>query len=150
MLQQNVANHPPRPDTDYEAFDELYNKLTALESGLSNLGKPPLEPIVDPETLIDLVGVAPNSTSVVLTNSLSFPAMITSIIASIPAAATGTLQIGKRLIPLTGGIQGGLNTLQMIVYPADVIQIINVSASGNVFLELMGGLLRGDRWRVLP
>lgn len=119
------------------AMWEMLRKLSLAEN---------IQPIVDPHVLIDEYQDLPASTVLNFVPQYNFPILCTSIIASIPAGATGTLIIGTRVIPLAGGLQPGLAQIQMVIFPQDTITLTS-STSGNLYLEIMGGRLMNDLWR---
>lgn len=103
---------------------------------------------VDPFVLVDFYDNIPNSTTLILKVPSDRPILVKSVSVVIPATATGTLQIGKRMIPLQAVTIPPLQGQFMIVFPADTIQLTS-SVSGNLYLEIMGNSLRGQNWRVI-
>lgn len=82
--------------------------------------------------------------SVTMKLNVSTPALIESIVWSIPAA-NGTLQVGGRNIPLTSN-NGSWTGLKMVVYPEDIIVLTSTTA-GQIYIELMGKVFKdSSRW----
>lgn len=106
----------------------------------------------DNSILIDEFNFAPNSTSVTLTPQLQYPALIQSIIASIPGSTAGTLTIGSGARQRQFGIvpgQAPLNNIAMVIYPNDIFTLTITGGTGLVALEVMGLGLKGQEWRVI-
>lgn len=94
-----------------------------------------------------------NGTSVTLNPNIDRPALITSFIASIPSGTSGILTIGaagqggnKRQINISPNTPL-FNSITMIIYPNDQFNLTITGGTGNVSLEIMGGILRKGDWR---
>lgn len=141
MPQQQVVEPP------YELFDTRVKQILDALNELT-IGMYP----VDNRIIIDEFAFAPNSTVATLTLQLQYPALIQSIIASIPGGTSGTLTIGasgrQRQFGIVAG-QAPLNNIAMVVYPNDVFTLTITGGTGLVALEVMGLGLRNRNWRVL-
>lgn len=106
----------------------------------------------DNNIVIDEYQSTPNGTNVTLVPQLQYPALIQSIIASIPPGTAGTLTIGAggRLRQFNvSPSQGPFNNINMVIYPNDIFVLTVTGGSGLVGLEIMGLGLKGQEWRVL-
>src|SRR5690348_16361799 len=101
-MQQMQRPNPVRvmpeelPDTPQNIWDELLRQLKIINYNTSV----PLS-AVDSYVFVDEWDNI-SGTSLILQFNQNFPVLATSIVASIPTGS-GQLQIGRRLIPMTGG-----------------------------------------------
>ncbi len=136
--------------TQLPPFEVLDKRLQQILNSLNELtiGMYP----VDNRILIDEFVFAPNSSVATLVPQLQYPALIMSILTSIPAATTGLLTIGaggrQRQISIQPG-QGPLNNIAMVVYPNDIFVLTVTGGTGLVSIEIMGLGLKNQNWRVL-
>lgn len=124
--------------------------MRVMEQMLARLNvTDPITPI-DNYTFLDEELFAPAGSS---TASMSFnidrPAVITSMMISIPNSTTGLLTMGTRVnMPIQ---QAWLNPqgIQMIVYPGEKITLTLTGGTGIIWARFMGNSLRNDKWRRL-
>lgn len=109
----------------------------------------------DPFVMVDEYQYNPNGSTVTLNPQMQYPALIQSIIASIPGGTSGVLTIGapgstgiKRQISIVPG-QAPLNNIAMIIYPSDAFILTTTGGSGLLYIEIMGLALKGQEWRVI-
>lgn len=142
--QQQRTNEARSSDLDLiqQSIIATHEQLLRMEHLLQ-----PDDP-VDPFALVDFYDNISNSTSLILRVPSDRPILVQSVFVVIPATATGTLQIGKRFIPLQAVVMPPLQGGSMVVIPTDTIQLTS-SVSGNLYLEIMGRSLRGQNWRVI-
>lgn len=141
-MSDGTATSPP-----YEVLDkrltQILDELKAL-----NFSMYP----TDNRVLIDEFQFAPNSTSCTLQPQLQYPALIQSIIATIPPGTSGTLLIGQggrqRQFTIVPG-QAPLNNIAMVIFPSDPFVLTVTGGSGLVALEIMGLGLKNQDWRLL-
>jgi len=102
---------------------------------------------IDEFAFVDEFQDVPSGTSVTLQCNAVDPVLISNIIYSIPATATGTLSIGDRNIPVSAtSVQPvSLADLAMVVYQNEVFMLTS-TVTGRLYLEVMGHVLSGDRW----
>ncbi len=141
-MNETATQMPPFEVLD-KRLQQILNSLNELTIGMYP---------VDNRIIIDEFIFAPASSVATLTPQLQYPALITSILTSIPSATTGVLTIGaagrQRQISIQPA-QGPLNNIAMVIYPNDIFVLTVTGGTGLVSIEIMGLGLKNQNWRVL-
>lgn len=91
--------------------------------------------------LIDEYAFGANVTQIVVNPQVLNPILVTSIIA-VSSAATATITIGMRQIPIPQGTTV-INDISMQLRPKEYPLILATAVAGNLYLEVMG-----EEWAV--
>ena len=128
---------------------ELLNRMTGLVDVLEAdsrrkealAGRADLAVLEEEYTAAGLVGVANVANPLQAKTANYF--LVEQITWSIPNGATGSIQLGDRVIPITA--QANSVGARMLLAPNDV-RAITASANGAVFLHLAGKILSPQSW----
>lgn len=145
------------PQEDMTTWEQHHQMSQAISSKIEALTRSSgaLYPFLEPNVILDEYQVVPSGTTLLLDPQIDRPALITSIIASIPSGTAGTLTIGT---PGTGGNRRQINLspgmapllgLTMFITAADVFSITITGGTGLISLEIMGGIIRSQELRVI-